>query len=211
MREFFENQHSRRAFLGRCLPACAMTCLGLTSLPLLGRSSDAVPQSPTGHKFDAELPGKLSMGQIFAHRYGSIFIPFVKFCAEKLGRDKTMEMLKAYAAESAVLTAANLVKRLGSNEFEAAKRYLDPANPAQASTLTFKIVESTDKSYELNITECLWAKTFLDAKAGDLGYAAVCFGDYQTVKSFNPHLELVRNKTLMQGDACCNHRYLWKG
>lgn len=109
-----------------------------------------------------------------------------------MGREKTIEMLKACATE-------------------AAKRYLDPANPGQASTLTFTIAESTDKSYELRITECLWAKTFLDAQAGDLGYAAICFGDYQTVKSFNPRLELVRDKTLMQGDAYCNHRYIWKG
>ena len=211
MRELFENQHSRRAFLGRGLPACAMTCLGLASLPLLGQSSDAAKQPQAGHRFDAELPGKLSMRQVFAHRYGSIFIPFIKFCAEKMGREKTIEMLKAYATEDAVLTAANLVKRLGSNGFETAKRYLDPANPAQASTLTFTIAENTDKSYELRITECLWAKTFLDAEAGDLGYAAICFGDYQTVKSFNPRLELVRDKTLMQGDAYCNHRYIWKG
>ncbi len=209
MREFFENQQSRRAFLGRCLPACAVTCLGLSSLPMLGKSS-AVPQSPAGHKFDADMSGKLSWRQFFAQRYGAIFIPFIKFCVKNMGRDKTIEMLKAYASESAILTAENLAKRLGTNEFEAAKRYFDPVNPQFANTLTFTIAESTDKSFELNVTECLWAKTFIDAKAADLGYAAICFGDYQIAKSFNPHIELFRNKTLMQGDDSCNHRYLWK-
>jgi hypothetical protein len=210
MREFFENLHNRRAFLGRCLPACAVTCLGLPSLPLLAKSSNAGLQSPAGHKFDAEMSGKLSWREFFAQRYGSMFIPFIKFCAKQIGRDKTIEMLKDYASESAILTAENLVKRLGTNEFEAVKKFFDPANPRSANTLTFTISESTDKSFELHVTECLWAKTFIDAKAADLGYAAVCFGDYQTAKSFNPRIELVRNKTLMQGDDCCNHRYLWK-
>ena len=210
MREFFENQHSRRAFLVRCLPACAMTCLGLSSLPLLGQSSSVVLQSPAGHKFDAEISGKLSMRQFFAQRYGSIFIPFIKFCAKKMGRDKTIEMLNAYTTESAILTAESLAKRLGTNEFEAVKRYFDPANPHFANTLTFTITESTDKSFELHVTECLWAKTFIEANAADLGYAAICFGDYQTAKSFNPRIELFRNKTLMQGDDSCNHRYIWK-
>ena len=187
-----------------------MTCLGLSSLPLLGQSSSAVLQSPAGHKFDAEIPFKLSMRQFFAQRYGSIFIPFIKFCAKKMGRDKTIEMLKAYATEAAVLTAENLAKRLGTNEFEAVKKYFDPANPHHANTMTFTIAESTDKSFELHITECLWAKTFIDANAADLGYAAICFGDYQAAKSFNPHIEFSRNKTLMQGDDCCNHRYILK-
>jgi hypothetical protein len=60
-------------------------------------------------------------------------------------------------------------------------------------------------------TECLWAKTFVDAGAGDLGNAAICHGDYAFARSFNPGIEMVRDKTLMQGHAYCNHRYLWKG
>lgn len=39
----------------------------------------------------------------------------------------------------------------------------------------------------------------------------MCFGDFAFAKAFNPNIEMVRDKTLMQGHACCNHRYLWKG
>jgi len=77
--------------------------------------------------------------------------------------------------------------------------------------LTFTVAEDTDKVHELRVTECLWAQTFIAAKAGDLGYAGVCFGDYAFAKAFNPSVEMVRDKTLMQGHDGCNHRYLWKG
>ena len=41
-----------------------------------------------------------------------------------------------------------------------------------------EIVEDTKKTFELIVTECIWADTFLRAKAGDIGYAWVCWGDY---------------------------------
>jgi hypothetical protein len=210
MRANLGPQFDRRAFLGRCLPVCAVSCMGLSSIPLFGMPSKGGQQSPARHKFDAEMPNKLTLRQLFAQRYGSIFIPYIKFCSQSMGLDKTVEMLEAYAAASAPAAAANAAKRLGSNDLEAAKKYFDPANPNFAGTLTFTVPESTDKAFQLHITECLWATTFLEAKAGDLGYAAVCFGDFQLAKSFNPRLELVRTKTLMQGDDCCNHRYLFK-
>jgi hypothetical protein len=60
----------------------------------------------------------------------------------------------------------------------------------------------------MKVTECLWAKTFREADAADIGYRCICRADYVTAKAFNPKLELVRDKTLMQGHACCNHRYV---
>lgn len=64
-----------------------------------------------------------------------------------------------------------------------------------------EIVENTDAAYELKVTECMWAATFLAAKAGDIGWASVCFGDYAWAKGFNPKIKLVRGKT----------RYIWTG
>jgi len=39
----------------------------------------------------------------------------------------------------------------------------------------------------------------------------VCHGDYAWAEGFNPDIKLVRDKTLMQGDSICNHRYVWQG
>ena len=74
-----------------------------------------------------------------------------------------------------------------------------------------EIVENMDTAYELKVTECIWASTFLAAKAGDIGYASVCIGDYTWAEGFNPKIKLVRDKTLMQGHDICNHRYIWTG
>jgi len=202
---------NRRDFLGRIIPACAVTCLGLKTLPLFGQTPAPTAQSPVVHKFDSEFKGKLTIRQLMSAQFNAAFIPFIKYCAKELGREKTIEMLKAYSSEGSVDGAKRVAQRLGKNDFEALKSFFSPSSPAFANTLSFTLTESTDKAHELQVTECLYAKIFLDAGVGDLGYAGVCFGDYAFARSFNPQIEMVRDKTLMQGDPFCNHRYLWKG
>jgi hypothetical protein len=71
-----------------------------------------------------------------------------------------------------------------------------------------KTIEDTDKVFEIEVAECLVAAVFLQAKAADIGYASVCWGDYAWAEGFTPKIKLIRDKTLMQGDAYCNHKYV---
>ena len=59
----------------------------------------------------------------------------------------------------------------------------------------------------MKFTECLWAKTFREADASEIGYAGVCYQDYPMTKTFNPNLKLIRETTLMQGHDCCNFKW----
>jgi hypothetical protein len=69
------------------------------------------------------------------------------------------------------------------------------------------MVEDTERAAEMKVTECLWAKTFRDAGAGDIGYALMCHGDFATAPAFNAKMKMTRTKTLMQGHDCCNPRW----
>jgi hypothetical protein len=200
----------RRDFLLRGLPICAMAGLGMASLPLLGQAPAPQPAQPA-HKFDTEIPRKLTYRLAFRMQYASAYIPFLEHLSKALGRDKVIEILKAYSTEAAGPNAAATAKAMGGNDFTALKKFFSLDNKGYANMLTFTVAQSDDKVHELHATECLWARTFLDAKAGDLGYAGICFGDYQFAKAFNPQIEMLRDKTLMQGHDCCNHRYIWKG
>ena len=207
------SSQPRRDFLLRGLPLCALAGLATTRLPLIGQAAAPTPQTAQPpHKFDAELPRKVTMRLAFRMQYAAAFIPYLEFCAKTAGREAVIATLKAYAADGAGPGAADNIKRLGGNSFAHLKKLFTPTGgPPFGNTLTFTVAEDTDKVHELRATECLWARTFLEAKAGDLGYAGICFGDYAFAKAFNPAIEMVRDKTLMQGHDCCNHRYLWKG
>ncbi len=212
----------RREFLGRIVPVCAATCLGLEALFASGgegwdgagdrtAGAPAVTQAKTQHKFDRELPRKFTAAQLFGVEFGSMFIPYANYCLKELGKDRTLEMLRGFAGEMGEMSAREFVNRMGKRDFAALRSIFDPASPSFSSTLTFSVAESTERAFELRVTECLWARTFKHADAEEIGYASICFGDYAFAKAFNPSIEMVRDKTLMQGRECCNHRYLWKG
>jgi len=200
---------SRREFITRAVPACSVLCLGGGKLLALAPSDNESILQEEKHKFDQEYPTKLTYKQFFATRYGE-YIRLARALEKEFGKEKTIELLKKFTAED--------MRQYGQTQAEKAtdqnlKTYTAQfGNPnAYKNTLTKEVVESTDKAFELKVTECIWATTFLDAKAGDIGYAAVCWGDYAWAEGFNSKIKLVRDKTLMQGHEYCNHRYVWIG
>ncbi len=209
MQKSNSNELSRRDFITKIMPACAATCLGCTSaFAAVTSTNSKLKVLQDKHKFDNEMDRKLSFRQFSASRYRDV-ISLAKALGEEMGHDKMIEFLKKNTTKRMLEVGKNHAKRSPDNSF---KTYVDTFRPPKyANSLTMKIVEDTEKAFELKVTECLWAATFLDAKAGDIGFASVCYGDYTWAESFNPKIKMVRDKTLMQGHDRCNHRYIWTG
>jgi len=62
------------------------------------------------------------------------------------------------------------------------------SRPAQANTRDMTIVRDSDEVFEMRVSECLWARTFIKANAGDLGFKLICYADYITAEAFNPNI-----------------------
>jgi len=211
MTENCGHQCDRRGFLGLALPTCAVTCFAFKALPLVAQAEQAAGQAPTQarHPFDEEIPRTPSYRQLLTVQFRNL-ISLAQFMSRTLGRDKTLAILEAHGTERSQQSARNRVERAGNNDFATLKQTFSPSAPAFKNSLIFEVVESTDRVHELKVTECLWANIWRDAGAPEEGFAAICHGDYAFAKAFNPAIEMVRDKTLMQGDAYCNHRYLLK-
>ena len=199
---------SRRQFISSVVPACSMACLGTGNLFAFPSPGMEAALQEEKHKFEQEYGRKLTIKQFYAVRYGE-FIRFAKAMEEEIGKEKLIEILKKKTHERLVKTGQNHAKNSPDNSF---KTYVSTFRPPRyKDVLTHEVVEDTDTAFELKVTECIWAKTFLDAKAGDIGFAQICYGDYTWAESFNPKIKMVRDKTLMQGHEICNHRYIWTG
>jgi hypothetical protein len=63
------------------------------------------------------------------------------------------------------------------------------------------------------LEEELGPETFAPAleAAAAIGYEIFCRPDYVMRQGFSPNIHLERTRTLMQGDDCCDHRWLWDG
>ena len=207
MKEFEKKQSSRRDFLTKTLPFCAVSCLAanriFASSPGIGKSLFDQEE----HKFDKEIPGfKMTYRRLAAIRNRS-FIRFARFLQGEIGKEQVIELIKKQTVQRLKMQAKRDLDRLGKSDF---KSYISIfRDPEMLASLTMEIIEDTDTVFEIRVTDCLAAESFLPYKAGDIGYAAVCWGDYNWASDFNPKIKLIRDKTLMQGHDCCNHKYIW--
>jgi hypothetical protein len=197
----------RRSFLLAAAPACALAYLTPQRVYALAQEGKGKPGDETVHKFDNEFERKMTIRQYFDSRYRE-YISLAKDIEKEWGHEKTLEFLKKRTAEQMTEYGKLQAGQVEDNDFEA---YVSQFRDGYKDILTMEIVEDTETAFELKVTQCIWADTFLRADAGDIGFCSVCWGDYYWPTGFNERITMVRDKTLMEGHDICNHRYLWKG
>ncbi len=195
----------RRQFLSCILP-CAAFCMG-NAIPL-ALAQDEKPIDPeVKHKFQTDSGMTLESVFQFAFRD---HIRTLQFLWEYIGTDLFIESLKKSRAKAGHIYGSLQAETLGSNSFETYVNEFKKPSKFWDNVLTTRIIEDTPNAFEVEITECLWAKTFRDADAPDLGYICICHPDFAMAEGFNPKIKLIRTKTLMQGHDCCNHRWVFE-
>jgi hypothetical protein len=131
----------------------------------------------------------MSYEQVFNFTYRESLIPLLVAISNQLGREKCVELLKS--ATNEVYSQPDYMSRYRSNL------------PEQFwnDVLNLEVIENTPNLRIFKITKCLWAKTFREADASDIGFGVLCYGDYASARLNNEKLE--RETTLMQGHEYC--------
>jgi hypothetical protein len=199
------NGLTRRRFVSMIMPGCSIACLGGDSLWAWTPTKANAFLQEIKHKFDEEYKRKMTYRDFWSARFRE-FITLAKALEKEMGKDNLIEFLKKTTTEKWTKIGRDHANDSPDNSF---KTYVNTFRPPRfRAQLTHEVVVDTDTVFELKVTECLTSVTFRQADAADIGYAYVCFGDYTWAESFNPKIKMVRDKTLMQGDDCCNHRYI---
>lgn len=194
-----KNGDSRRNFLAGIIPlSCCL--LSLKAWSAINSEGEVA-----AHKFDTLMDKPMSYRQNATLRYGE-FIKTIKAISDVWGEENVQEFLRKKGQESGARWGKQMLKNASDNSLASFVKFLE--DPIIANTLSFEYIEKTDTVCEIKVTECLIADVFKSRDAGHIGYPYVCFGDYSACQSFNPGIKMVRDKTLMQGHECCNHRYV---
>jgi len=195
----------RREMITRSASACGLGCLGLLSFPrVLAAGED--PKGQEVHKFDAPRDIQLSTRAATRMQY-SQFFRFVQNLREQIGQEELIRLLKLHSTAVGQQQGETQAARFADTEFSTFVAQFRPEG--YPNSLTMEIVEDSENAYEIRVTECIWATVFKEAGLdGEIGHAAVCNMDYTWPTAFNPKFRMERDKTLMQGHDCCNHRYL---
>ena len=189
---------NRRELLTRSICAGSLVCVG--SNPLLAALSQE--NDSETHKFQAK--SGMTYEEVFRFAFVRGYIPIMKVLADRVGLDVLQKA--AYDAAYEGIKDRPFPKR----DIPTIAHTFKNLNPHAKQMLTMEVIEDNETAFEMKVTECLWAKTFREANAADIGFSCICNVDYATAEAFSPKVELIRDKTLMQGHTCCNHRYVMK-
>ena len=196
----------RRRFLVQVVPACSLACLCAGRIAADETTEAATPKATGQHKFEVEYEHTTSALQRVTQEYRSL-IDFIKTLQSELEEDELVRLLELYSADFGRRVGQMHAERSPDTSFASFVANFRPPNYDR--TLTLEIIEDTERAFALEVTECVWAKVFRDAGLGGrIGYAAICNMDHSWPPAFNPAFKMERDKTLMQGDDCCNHRYI---
>ncbi len=147
--------------------------------------------------------------QRFNFEFASHLIPYLKILEKSIAHEQVIKSLKELAFLEAKEIAEDMVKAKGKNDLSFFKEIYNPSDPDLRDILTMEVIEDTEETYVVKVTECLWSEVFRSAGAADFGYAAVC-SDVLFTSLVNPQIGLDMKETLMQGYSCCMHRYYVK-
>ncbi len=197
---------SRRTFCAKLLAAGAVSCIGCAELFAMPQSSGAEQEPSAEEKFSED--SKMSFKEVYEFAFRDRFIPIMLGISAEFGKEKAIEMFMKITAKRATEEGLEWAKKMGKNDLESWIADVRKPDHRLSHVRTWTIIEDTKQVFEEKVTECLLAKTFRAVGAADIGYACFCYGDLVATPAFNPKIHLIRTKSLMQGDAYCNHRYV---
>ena len=195
----------RRQLILQMLPGGAFACLLCrNALATAGQATSTAP--PAKSRYQA--PCEMSYEELFQFAYTYEFIPGMKALGAEVGRKKLVDMLERAYSAAAVERVREQLRKNPKNDLATYTADMRNQTPLYKNTLAMELVEDTPTAVEARVTECLWAKTFCEADAADIGYACMCHPEVAAVQAFNPKIKLTFTKNLMQGHDCCNPRYV---
>jgi hypothetical protein len=81
---------------------------------------------------------------------------------------------------------------------------------AAGDALSYEVVKQAPDAFEVNVTECLYARFYKEIGAPELGFLLTCSSDFPMTEGFGTDVQLTRTQTIMQGASHCDFRYVLK-
>ena len=197
-------KNDRREFLIKTFSSCALCCLS----PSILVDSDKkihTTRLDNRHKFLSD--SRMTFKEVFDFAYKESYIPAMKNLMNQIGREKFIELLKKSSdnmSEPMNNNAIDYSKRTLKEWAESIKKECQDFN----NQISCEILKENDNEFEITYSECLWAKTFREADASEIGYAGICYQEFGKTRAFNPKLNIEFDQSLMNGNDRCHFKWV---
>jgi hypothetical protein len=81
---------------------------------------------------------------------------------------------------------------------------------AADGALDYEVLKQAPDAFEVNVTECRYAKFYNEIGAPELGFLLTCSADFHLAEGYGADVQLTRTQTIMQGASHCDFRYALK-
>lgn len=202
---------SRRDFISKGVSGSLFLGLGCPAMFVAGVRKNGNGPETEIHKFESEI--NFTYEKLFKFTFGGWFIDYMKRLKKEIGDKKFTKLLTKTGDEHYREGVRPRFKKIKDRSVQSLiENFWESVKNSKFgnSTITIEILDKAKEKGTVKMTECLFAKTFRENNAGDIGYAAICHADFAVVEEFNPDMVMDRDKCLMNGDECCLFKYSMK-
>lgn len=130
--------------------------------------------------------------------------PMIRAFAEVFGEDKTHDLVRETLQNISREQGKEMARGGGGLE-NLKNKCVSLWNEGGALEMTVK--KDSDSELSFDVTRCDFADLYNELGYGDIGALISCDRDAAFLEGFDSELELLREKTLMDGEKICDFRY----
>lgn len=131
--------------------------------------------------------------------------PVIRAVSQRLGRDEALAILREVNQQEAFKRGQGMMKDKEQNGIE--ELVNEVASWGEGGVWEMEVLEHTPMTYFFNVIRCPYYEKYRELGLEEFGVAFSCCRDEPFARGFNPQLELVRTKTIMEGADHCDFRY----
>lgn len=131
--------------------------------------------------------------------------PIIRAVTQRIGRDEALAILQEVNQQEAFQRGQSMMEKEGQNCIEDLVN--EVAGWGEGGVWEMDVLEKTPTTYFFNVTRCPYYEKYLELGLEEFGVGFSCCRDEPFARGFNPQLELVRTKTIMEGANHCDFRY----
>ena len=131
--------------------------------------------------------------------------PVIRAVAQRIGMDSTLAILREVNRQEAFQRGQNMRKSDGQNGID--ELVDDVATWGDGGVWEMDVLERTPTTFFFNVTRCPYYEKYRELGVEEFGVEFSCCRDEPFARGLNPHLVLMRTKTLMEGADHCDFQY----
>ena len=135
-----------------------------------------------------------------------IISELIKGFAKEFGTEETYALAHKIICKDAAFSGKTLAEKYSGNSLNELLKVVQEVW-AKDGTMDIKHLSLGQTSLQFDVTRCGYAEMYERLGIRELGVILSCSRDFAFMDGFNPQIELVRTKTIMEGDNICDFCY----